>query len=199
MFQRKKKKVPGLNTTSTADISFMLLIFFLVTSSMDTDKGLPRQLPPPEENQTEQEVLVKERNVLALVLDASDRLTCNGDTLTPEALTDRVADFVENRSDDGALPEKSERDVNLLGRCRVSDRHIITIQTDARTTYDAYFQMQNAIVAGYNRLRNELARQRFGRPYARCTEEQREAIAMVFPQRISEMAPAGLTKEGGQP
>ncbi|MBP3252294.1 MAG: biopolymer transporter ExbD [Prevotella sp.] len=199
MFQRRKKKVPGLNTTSTADISFMLLIFFLVTSSMDTDKGLPRQLPPPEESQTEQELLVKERNVLALVLDADDRLTCNGDTLTPEALTDRVADFVENKADDAALPEKSERDVNLLGRCRVSDRHIITIQTDARTTYDAYFQMQNAIVAGYNRLRNQLARQRFGRPYARCTIEQREAIAMVFPQRISEMAPTGQTKEGGQP
>ena len=200
MFQKKRKRrVPGLNTTSTADISFMLLIFFLVTSSMDTDKGLPRQLPPPEETQVEQELLVKERNVLALVLDADDRLTCNGDTLSLQALTDRVADFVENKADDASLPEKSERDVNLLGRCRVSDRHIITIQTDARTTYDAYFQMQNAIVAGYNRLRNRLARQHFGRPYARCTTEQREAIALVFPQRISELPPAGLTKEGGRP
>ena len=51
MFERRRKKVPGLNTTSTADISFMLLIFFLVTSSMDTDKGLPRQLPPPQQEQ----------------------------------------------------------------------------------------------------------------------------------------------------
>ena len=82
MFERRKKQtVPALNTTSTADISFMLLIFFLMTSSMDTDKGLARQLPPPEESQVEQELLVKERNVLNLQLDASGALTINGEAV----------------------------------------------------------------------------------------------------------------------
>ena len=192
--------MPSLNTTSTADISFMLLIFFLMTSSMDTDKGLPRQLPPPEESQVEEEILVKERNVMALRLDADGRLTCNDEPITDEELAGRVAEFVANDADDPSLPEKSEREVHLLGLTRVSDRHIITIQADRQTAYDAYFQMQNAIVAGYNQLRSRLARQQFGHDYRLCSREERDAIALVYPQRVSEMPPAAVAnEEGGEP
>ncbi len=201
MFERRKKQsVPSLNTTSTADISFMLLIFFLMTSSMDTDKGLPRQLPPPEESEVEQEMMVKERNVLALQLDADNHLTCNGEPTTNDELVRRVAEFVANDADDPSMPEKSEREVHLLGLTRVSDRHIITIQADRQTSYDAYFQMQNAIVAGYNQLRNRLARQRFGHDYRQCSQQERDAIALVYPQRVSEMPPEAADKEeeGGE-
>ncbi len=198
MFERRKKQsVPLLNTTSTADISFMLLIFFLMTSSMDTDKGLSRQLPPPEESQVEEEMLVKERNVLALRLDGDNRLTLNDEPITNEELVGRVAEFVANAADDPSLPEKSEREVHLLGLTRVSDRHIITIQTDRKTSYDAYFQMQNAIVAGYNQLRNRLAQRQFGHDYRRCSQEERDAIALVYPQRVSEMPPVAETNEEG--
>jgi len=198
MFKRRKRNIPALDTTSTADISFMLLIFFLVTSSMDTDKGLPRQLPPPEESQVEEEQLVKKRNVMALALDADGALTINGEASTCDELTHRVAEFVENADDDTLLPEKSEREVHLMGLCRVSDRHVITIQADRHTTYDAYFRMQDAIAAGYAQVRNALARRCFGRDYAQCSVEQRLAVAMVYPQRVSETAPTA-GGEGGQP
>ena len=187
MFKKRRSEVPTLNTTSTADISFMLLIFFLVTSSMDTDKGLPRQLPPPEDITEQQEVEVKKRNVMELQLDANDQLTCNGEPLTTDELTRRVAEFVANKQELASLPEKSEREVHLLGRCRVSDRHIITVKADRQTTYNAYFNMQNAIVRGYATVRNELARQRFGHGLAQCSQEERDALAMVYPQRISEV------------
>ena len=176
----------GLNTTSTADISFMLLVFFLVTSSMDTDKGMERLLPPPQDNTETQDVEVKKRNVMELRIDANNQLTCNGEAITTGELAQRVALFVANANDDANLPEKSEREVNLLGRCRVSDRHVITIEADRATTYEAYFNMQNAIVKGYNKLRNDLALRRFGHEYARCSDMEREAIKMVYPQRISE-------------
>ena len=195
MFRRQRREVPGLNTTSTADISFMLLIFFLVTSSMDTDKGLSRQLPPPEDSTEEVEVEVKHRNVLALELDAHDQLTCNGEPIGYEELTRRVEEFVANRNDAPELPEKSQREVHLMGLVSVSDRHVITIKADRLTTYNAYFEMQNAIVRGYHNLRNELARSRFGRSYAQCSDEERDAIALVYPQRISEDMPA---EEGGE-
>ena len=196
MFRRRRKEVPGLNTTSTADISFMLLVFFLVTSSMDTDKGLPRQLPPPEDNTQEEEVEIKQRNVLELELDADDRLTLNGEPADYDELTRRVAEFVANKNDDPSLPEKSEREVHLFGRIRVSDRHVITVKTNRNTTYNAYFEMQNAIVRGYYQLRNELAKRQFGHGYAYCSQEQRDAIALVYPQRISEAMPA--EEEGGE-
>ena len=189
MFRRPEKQVPGLNTTSTADISFMLLIFFLVTSSMDSDKGLPRQLPPPQEQQAEQELLVKERNVLQIEIDAHDQLTCEGEPTTTEALTDRIVEFVANRQNDPSLPEKSRREVHLLGLTEVSDHHVLAIQVSRQTTYDAYFQMQNAIVRAYARLRDDLARQRFGHGLRQCSAEEQASLAMVYPQRISETAP----------
>ena len=186
MFARRRREMPGLNTTSTADISFMLLIFFLVTSSMDSDWGLPRQLPTPEDHTQEQEVVVKKRNALCLTLSADGALLCNGEPLEVADLTKRVEDFVANVHNDSNLPEMSKREVHLMGLCQVSDRHVIMIDVDSLASYDAYFQMQHAIVLGYNNLRNQLAQSRFGRPFAKCNAEQRDAINMVYPQRISE-------------
>ena len=198
--RRIRKEVPGLNTTSTADISFMLLIFFLVTSSMDTDKGLPRQLPPPEDNTEEQrDVLIKERNVLALELGADGQLTCNGERVDYDLLTERVETFVANTGNDPSLPEKSVREVHLMGRCEVSDRHVITVKVSRDARYDDYFQMQNAIVRGYNHLRNQLAQSRFGHSLAQCTPEEHDAIALVYPQRISELPPNEQQKGGETP
>jgi biopolymer transport protein ExbD len=167
----------------------MLLIFFLVTSSMDTDKGLPRQLPPPQDETEVQELMVKERNVLELRLDADNHLTIGGEPATMEELQGRVEVFVANPANDQGLPEKSIRDVDLLGRTEVSDRHVISIQVDRHTSYDAYFQMQNAIVAAYHHLRSQLAEKRFGHSLNRCTPEERDALGMVYPQRISEQQP----------
>lgn len=198
MFRRKKKQqVPGLNMTATADISFMLLIFFLVASSMDTDKGLPRQLPPPENGQKEISLQVKKRNVMEIVLDADNQLTLDGQPITPDSLTQRVADFVANADNRADMPEKSRRDVHLFGQTEVSDRHVVSVQVDRATSYDAYFQMQQAIVHGYARLRNQLAHKQFGKAYAACNKEQRDAIGIVYPQRISETIPK--EEEGGEP
>lgn len=72
--QRERRKVPGLNTTSTADISFMLLILFLVASSMDLDKGIARQLPPMEKEQ-KQQTAVDGRKVIRLAIDANNKVT----------------------------------------------------------------------------------------------------------------------------
>ena len=186
MFKRKKHSPPGLDTTSTADISFMLLIFFLVTSSMDPDKGLPRQLPPPTDESVEQELVVKRRNIMALRIDSAGCLTCDGDSLDASMLPPRIEAFVANASDDPTLPERSERDVHLLGRIRVSDRHVIFVDVHPDATYDSYFKMQDAIASAYGHLRDSLSEQRFGLPFSACSQEQREAVALVFPQRISE-------------
>lgn len=194
--RRRKQEITELNTTSTADISFMLLIFFLVTSSMDTDKGLARQMPPPQDAVEEQDLLVKRRNVMELKLDAQNRLTCDGEDVTPEQLSQRVAEFVANEHNQADKPEMSEREVHLLGKCKVSDRHVIFVDVDPKTTFNAYFEMQNAIVAGYQTLRSALAMKAFGREWAQCSLEQRDAISLVYPQRISEQT-AGRQEGGG--
>jgi biopolymer transport protein ExbD len=167
----------------------MLLTFFLVTSSMDTDKGLPRQLPPPQDETQEQELMVKERNVLEIGIDDKNQLTVGGEVTNMKELQKRVELFVENAANDPQLPEKSTREVNLLGRTQVSDRHIIAIQVSRKTSYNTYFEMQNAIVAAYNHLRSQLALKHFGHSLAKCSTEERDAVSMVYPQRISEQQP----------
>ncbi len=186
MFERPKRRVPLLNTTATADISFMLLIFFLVTSSMGTDKGLPRQLPPPEETKMEVEMKIKERNALEIELNDQNEILCQGEKIEPKALLERIKTFVANRDDDPSLPEKSEREVNFFGRCKVSDRHVLVLTISRESSYDSYFQLQNTIARAYAQLRNELARERLHKAFAACTQDEKEAIGMVYPQRVSE-------------
>ena len=190
--------MPGLNTTSTADISFMLLVFFLLTSSMDADKGLPRQLPPLPDESPVEEVVMKERNVLRLRLDESDRLSVNGEPTPVDSLRRRVAEFVENAGNRPDLPEKSRRELHLIGPQMVSDRHVIAVSADRHTSYRAYFQMQNAIARAYIDVRNRQAMRSFGHPYSRCTQDERDVLALFYPQRISEEPPTGQSSPSAQ-
>ena len=88
-----KRKVPDINSSSTADIAFLLLIFFLITTSMDTDRGLARRLPPPpEQNQKNDDIKLKERNVLQVFLNMNDQLMCGNDYITCLLYTSDAAD-----------------------------------------------------------------------------------------------------------
>lgn len=148
----------------------MLLIFFLVTSSMDTDKGMLRQLPPPPK---EQQVMdVGRQHVMSVALDADDQLTCDGDKVTLEQLTARVQLFVEGDREE----------------------HVIAVRTSRATTFDAYFHVQQAIVAAYHALRSQKALQQYGHAWKSCSPHEREAISAYYPQRIREQWP---TEEGG--
>lgn len=191
---KKKKKVPGLNSSSTADISFILLIFFLITTSMDTDMGLARRLPrPPEPDQEDATMDVKSRNILYVRLNQNGELWVKNEIFNSDLdvsqLRTMVKDFVKNEGNLSKLPEKNVVNINLLGQCVVTNKHVISVQTDRATPYDIYFQVQNEIVAAYNELRNELAKQKFGRTMDALTEEEAQAIRDYYPQKISEAEP----------
>lgn len=171
--KRKRRRVPGLNTTSTADISFMLLIFFLVTTSLDTEKGLLRRLPPPPQQEQTEKTTVKEDDLMNIAIDGDNRLTCNGETTTIEELTRKVASFV------AARPKT----------------HVLSVAADRNTSYDTYFNVQNALVAVYNSLRDGYARKQFGHPYRECSDEEKELAITEYPQRISEAEPEDASRE----
>ena len=197
---KKKKKVPGLNGSSMADISFTLLIFFLITTSMDTDMGLSRRLPkPPEPDQEDATMDIKSRNILYVRINAAGQLWVKDETSSGETdlstLRARVKEFVKNEGDYSKLPEKHVKEIDLLGRCYVTDKHVISVQTDRGTPYNAYFQVQNELVAAYNELRNELSKQKFGREYQYLKDEEKVAIRTYYPQNISEAEPK---KYGGE-
>ena len=95
-----KRKCPEVNSSSTADIAFLLLIFFLITTSMDTDRGLTRQLPPPPEPNQKQndDVKLKARNVLTVFLNLNDQLMCGDDYINVDQLRDKAKEFIANPS-----------------------------------------------------------------------------------------------------
>lgn len=192
---KTKKKMPGLNTTSTADISFMLLIFFLVTTSMDTDMGLARRLPkPPDPEQEDATMDIKARNILYVRINAAGQLWVEDEVNGPgypdiRELRPRVKEFVKNEQNLSRWPEKHVKNIDLLGQCFVTDKHVISVQTDRGTPYNMYFQVQNELVAAYNELRNELAKQKFGREYQNLKDEEKLAIRQYYPQNISEAEP----------
>ena len=186
----KKRKMPGLNTSSTADISFMLLILFLVTTSMDTDQGLGRTLPkPPEDDQLDNEIKVKERNILNIRINKDNYLMIGDDYVTVADVKERAKEFIANKEGRSDLPELKPKNINLLGTRMITENHVISVQTDRGTSYGVYFQVQDALVAAYNELRDELAKEEFGVKYEFCTADQQKAIREVYPQKISEAEP----------
>ena len=197
---KKKKKVPGLNQSSTADISFILLIFFLITTSMDTDMGLARRLPrPPEENQEDATMDIKSRNILYVRMNSAGQLWVKDEMESGyedlKNLRNRVKEFVKNEKNLSKYPEKHVKNIDILGQCFVIDKHVISVQTDRGTPYAVYFEVQNELVAAYNELRNELSKQKFGRPYDALGDEEKVAVRAYYPQNISEAEPK---KYGGQ-
>lgn len=173
IIRRKKRQVPGLNTASTADISFMLLIFFLVTTSMDVDKGLFRVLPSPEPQKLEQqETTVDKSTLLALHVTAQNQLLVNDKPQNVNKLSGEVIKFV----------------------LRLGARHLISIESDRDANYDLYFQMQNQIMMAYQQLRDEYSQKHFGKDFSSLSSEQKEKVRKACPQRITE----SYANAGGQ-
>ena len=195
---RKKRTMPGVNATSTADIAFMLLIFFLTTTSMNTDKGLARRLPPPPDPNVKQndDLKVKERNVLQVRINKDNQLMVGSEYLEVSQLRAKAKEFIANPNDDANMPEKHVVNIPLLGGdVMVTKNHVISVTNDVGTGYQAYIDVQNELVAAYNELRNEKAKEAFGKDYAECSEDEQKAIRDFFPQKISEAEPK---KYGGK-
>ena len=165
LIKRRKHSVPSLNTTSTADISFMLLTFFLVTSSMDVDKGLVRQLPPlDKEEQTDEAKDVSKENTLSFSITVQNEVMLNDKPVAVEDIRRRIVDFVRMR---GA-------------------QHLILVDANPASDYNTYFALENEIVAAYAEVRNAEAKRRYHRDYASCTDEQRKKVRDIYPQHLSE-------------
>ncbi len=188
------RKTPGLNTSSMADISFLLLTFFLMTSSINTDQGIARRLPPPLPPNQEKPPEVHKRNIFVVKINSMDQLLFDGEYGQINDLRERAKTFLGNPNNLSNLPEKEKMDIPLLGTMEVS-KGVISLQNDRGTSYDMYIQVQNELAAAISEMRNELSNERFGRKYADLKDNQREAIDKAIPVAISEAEP---TKIGEQ-
>src|SRR6056297_479920 len=145
-----KRELQEINAGSMADIAFLLLIFFLVATTMDVDTGLTRLLPPIPEEEEEMEVQVKKRNVLVVLINRNDQLMVRGEFGTRiDELKDITMEFFTNPGNDPDLPEKEDAEVQFppgssplipadgIWRGKVS-KGVISLQNDRSTTYQRY-------------------------------------------------------------
>lgn len=187
---RKKKKVPEINASSQADIAFLLLIFFLVTTTMAVNKGLARRLPPPvPADQKTEDLKVKERNVFVVLINSENQLMVQGEFMEVSDLKDAAKEFILNESNDPNMPEKVPVDIDFFGTVMLTKDHVISLQNDRGTSYSKYIEVQNELVSAYNELRNDLAMSKWGLAYDDLNEDQQKAVQKYYPQKISEAEP----------
>lgn len=184
-----------INAGSTADIAFLLLIFFLVTTTMDVDNGLQRRLPPmPDKDQKVDDVKINRRNTLIVRINESDRLFAGGSLIDISQLKDKAIEFLMNPYNSETLPEREDKNIEGFGVYPVS-KGVISLQNTRGTGYNAYIQVQNELVAAVNYVRDQFAMQEFGKIYMNLTEDQQRVAREAVPQNISEAEPKDIGKK----
>ena len=189
------RKTPGLNTQSTADIAFLLLCYFLMTSTMDQQSGLQRRLPPmPDQNQKTEDTKVNKRNIIIVKINSSDRLFAGDQLLDVSQLKDKIKEFITNPNNDPNLPEREMKNIEGYGEYPVS-KGVISLQNDRGTSYRAYIAVQNELVKAINEVRDDFCKQNYGKAYTFLTEDQQKIVREAITQNISEAEPKDVTKK----
>lgn len=201
-----KRKVPGINASSTADISFILLIFFLVVTSMNSSTGLNVRLPePPEDEELQDPPKIKKRNSLIVLVNMENEIMVTQGEKAPyqidvndlrqlakEFITnaDNRADYPEKHTEDVVFEDKGVEHVLPSGRQQMlTSKHVISLQTHRGTNYKTYFEVSNALYGAYDELRDELARKEFGKAYKDLEEAQQMLCRLYYKTMISEAEP----------
>jgi len=187
-----RRETPEINAGSMADIAFLLLIFFLVTTTMDIDTGISRKLPEKQDPNIKPPIL-KEKNVFEVLVNRRDEILVEGDTYMQIAdLREATVKFIDN----GGGKDENGEECTWCGGNKDPEssdhpkKAIISLQSDRGTSYGTYISVQNELVAAYSVLRNKYANDKFGRDFDDLSDEQIKVIKKdIYPQIISEAEP----------
>jgi biopolymer transport protein ExbD len=199
-----KRAAPEVNAGSMADIAFLLLIFFLVTTTIEKDKGILRSLPPIDDSETEPPI-IKQKNLFTVLINRNNQLLVEEEEMQLKDLRQAAIDFLDNG---GGTNAEDESCTYCKGKRSESssdhpDKAIISMKHDRETSYDKYIEVQNELVAAYNVLREREAQRLFNRSFQSMLEEkeknqfkkdeklneQIERIKDLFPMKLSEAEP----------
>lgn len=186
------RKTPQVNAGSMADIAFLMLIFFLVTTTMEVDTGIMRQLPPPPlPNQEPPDF--KERNIMKILVNSSDRLLINNKIGDIRTLRAEVFDFMSIHIDNEEYPEVYQKYIEALGKEVYVTRGLISLKNDRGTSYEMYIKVQNEIAAAFEQIKDQVAMKHYGKKYDQLLfEEQKDAVNDAVPMRFSEAEPEDI-------
>lgn len=198
-----RRSAPDVNAGSMADIAFLLLIFFLVTTTIDTDRGISRKLPPPLD-ETIVPPIIKQKNVFVVEVNKNNDLLVEEAPMQLKDLREAAVKFLDNGGGSGAEacdfcqgsrdPSSSDNPVKA----------VISLRNNRETSYATYIAVQNELVAAYNQLRDRESNRLYGKSFIQMEDdlkdvlysgskdrlkEQIKTIQMMFPEKLSEAEP----------
>jgi biopolymer transport protein ExbD len=160
MFRRKKDRGAVIAMAGMADIAFLLLIFFLLVTTIDVDTGIGLVLPPPIEDA--EEIEIRRDNLANILVNAAGEILLDGEIILAHQISGTIAEKV-----------------------RSNPRLVVSVKTDRRTSYNTYLEVIDQLKLAYNNLREDYSRSNFGIPLADLTREQLDEVREAVPQRIS--------------
>ncbi|MEX0314967.1 MAG: biopolymer transporter ExbD [Allomuricauda sp.] len=197
----RNNEIPEVNAGSMADIAFLLLIFFLVTTTIQTEVGIDRKLPPKD---TTPPIKIPEKNIFRVSLNKNDELFVEGDVLLLGELKSNTIAFLDNGGGDGEDAEycnycKGDRKVDSSDN---PNKAIIAFNSDREASYGMYIKVQNELTAAYTELRNREAQRLFDQDFVEMEKayfdvktttgakqqlkERIKQIREMFPMKLSE-------------
>lgn len=196
-----KRSAPQVNAGSMADIAFLLLIFFLVTTTIETDQGISRKLPPMDQEEVDPPP-IKEKNIFTVLVNRNDQLLVENQLMELKDLREAAVKFLDNGGDGTCAHCRGDKDPASSDN---PEKAIISLQNDSETSYKAYISVQNELVAAYYVLRDRECLARYGKTYRelermfedpKTKPESKEKlepilkdIQTLFPQKLSEAEP----------
>jgi hypothetical protein len=195
-----KRAAPEVNAGSMADIAFLLLIFFLVTTTIETDTGINRKLPPMEDS--DEDVIIKQKNIFTVLINGKDQLLVEDELMELKNLRKAAIEFLDNgggTGEDACSYCKGKRSPSSSDN---PDKAIISLKNERETTYSTYISVQNELVAAYNELRDRRAQELYGISFTEMQanyddvnwvgnkeklKERIEKIKIEYPQKLSEV------------
>jgi len=181
-----RRASPEINAGSMADIAFLLLIFFLVTTTMDVDTGITRKLPPPVEDNAE-DIIVKDRNILKVLINSHDRLLIDGKPGDISMLKHKAIDFMTIHHNNDSYPEYKLKHIQELGMDMEMSQGLISLKNDRGTSYEMYIKVQNELASAFSEMKDDLSLRLFGLKYGQLIDKIRLKVLaklylFVFPR-----------------
>jgi len=201
-----KRAAPEVNAGSMADIAFLLLIFFLVTTTIASDTGINRKLPPKFDKENITPPKIKEKNLFTVIVNKNNQLLVEDQNMELKDLREAAIAFLDN----GGAQKGNEDQTKYCAYCRGDrspessdnpDKAVISVQNSRQTNYGTYIGIQNELVAAYAFLRNREGKRLYGETYASMKERHKDIndledkdelkakmdeVKSLFPEKISE-------------
>ncbi|MCF6294577.1 MAG: biopolymer transporter ExbD [Flavobacteriaceae bacterium] len=193
-----KRAAPEVNAGSMADIAFLLLIFFLVTTTMEKDSGINRKLPPIQDDDQE-DVIIKQKNIFTVLINGKDQMLVEDELMQIKDLRAAAVEFLDNGGDGSCTYCKGRRNPKSSDN---PDKAIISLKNERETSYETYISVQNELVGAYNELRNRRAQEQFGTSFLEMQKnykdvqwignktklkERIDQIKLEYPMKLSEV------------